>query len=148
VVRGNDNKKYLYTAFDGEENVLGAIFMDYRCVGEYVPHIIIYGHEVVDLNGNGLMFGGLRKFLDEQYLAEHPTIMLIENGKHSEFKIFSARLSDIYDPAYYLDFGAPGSYKAFAERNGAPSDAVQIITLSTCVGADNDRRMIVQGVLK
>lgn len=31
--------------------------MDYRCVGDYVPNIIIYGHEVADLDGNRLMFG-------------------------------------------------------------------------------------------
>jgi sortase B len=144
VVRGNDNEKYLNTAFNGEEHRLGAIFMDYRCVGDYVPHIIIYGHEVED----DLMFGGLQKFFDERYLSEHPTITFTENGKVSEFEIFSARISDIYDPAYYLDFNATGSFRSFAERNGATADAEQIITLSTCVGANNDKRMIVQGVLK
>jgi len=32
IVRGNDNEKYLTTTFKGEENILGAVFMDYRCV--------------------------------------------------------------------------------------------------------------------
>lgn len=148
VVRGNDNVKYLHTSFGGDENILGTIFMDYRCIGDYVPHIIIYGHEAAYLNGNKLMFGGLRYFLDEQYREEHPEIMFMENGNLSVFEIFSARLSNINDPAYYLDLGTPENFKAFVERNGAPSDATQIITLATCVGADNDRRMIIQGTLK
>ena len=59
-----------------------------------------------------------------------------------------ARMTDINDPAYYLDFSKPDSYETFLKRNGAPPDAEQIITLSTCVGTGNDRRMIVQGALR
>jgi hypothetical protein len=90
----------------------------------------------------------LHEFLDEQFLAEHPTIMWMENDKLYEFEIFSARQTDIHDPAYRLDFNADNSWAAFLERNGAPSDAEQVITLSTCIGTDNDRRMIVQGALQ
>jgi len=145
VVRGRDNEKYLNTSFSGDENPIGTLFMDYRCVGEHVPHIIIYGHNL----RNGGMFGSLRKFLDELHMAEHPIITLEVNGRIVEYEIFSARRTDINDPAYHLDFSIPGSFRAFIERNGAPPDAVQIITLSTCVGEGNDdERMIVQGVLR
>ena len=148
VVRGNDNEKYLSTTFFGDRNALGSIFMDYRCTGEYVPHLLIYGHNCYDDDGNWHMFGGLLEFRDEEYLAAHPTILYMENDHVSEFRIFSARETDINDPAYYLDFNTPGLFAAFAERNGAPADAERIITLSTCIGANNERRMIVQGVLR
>ena len=149
VVKGSDNEKYLNTAFGGKENISGTIFMDYRCSGEYVPHIILYGHNSVDFNGRFFRFGGLRYYLDGQYMAEHPEIMLAENNYVSVFEIFSARETDINDPAYYLDFSEQGSFAAFAERNGAPAGAEKIITLSTCVDNGNDdRRMIVQGVLR
>ena len=147
VVRGDDNSKYLKTIYSGKKNMLGSIFMDYRCVEDDAPHIIIYGHEVRGVYSE-LMFGGLKRFLDKQYLANHPTIMFMKNNILSEFEIFSARMSDINDPAYQLDFNAPDSFNAFLEQNGAPTDATQIITLSTCVGAGNDKRMIVQGSLK
>jgi sortase B len=147
VVRGSDNEKYLTTTFTGEENILGAVFMDYRCTGEN-PHIIIYGHQVHDEQDNKLVFGSLHEFIDELFLAEHPTIMWMENDSLYEFEIFKARQTDIYDPAYLLDFSDPGSWAAFLDRNGAPAEAEQVITLSTCIGADNDRRMIVQGALK
>ena len=147
VVRGSDNVEYLNTTFYGEENVLGAVFMDYRCTEE-MPHVIIYGHSASDENDNALKFGKLYDFLDEDFLAMHPTITFMENNSLSEFEIFSARVTDIHDHAYHLDFSAPGSFEAFLERNGAPVDAEQIITLSTCIGMDNDIRFIVQGAFK
>jgi sortase B len=150
VVRGSDNIKYLNTTFRGAENRLGAIFMDYRCEGEIsqVPHIIIYGHQISDESYSGFGFGELQYFTDKQYLSERPTIRFMSNDSVSEFEIFSARKTDIHDPAYLLDFSDPDSWEAFLDRNDAPTDAEQIITLSTCIGVDNDRRMIIQGTLK
>ena len=148
VARGDDNEKYLNTTFHGEDNLFGAVFMDYRCTGEYVPHILIYGHNCYDDDGEWYMFGGLLEFRDEKYLAEHPTILYMENDRVSEYEILTARATDINDPAYYLDFNKPNSFAAFLKRNGMPTDAEQVITLSTCIGADNDKRMIVQGVLR
>jgi hypothetical protein len=95
------------------------------------------------------MFGGLDRFANEKYMAEHPIITLTVNDRVLEYEIFSARRTTVNDPAYFLDFSAPGAFAAFAERNGAPPDARQIITLSTCVSGNNiDERFIVQGVLK
>jgi len=145
VVRGNDNEKYLHVSFAGEENILGTLFMDYRNVGEFVPHIIIYGHNGRD----GDMFGELWKFLDDEFLAAHNIITIIVGDRIIEYEIFSARITDIHDPAYHLDFSAPGSFGAFLERNNAPPDATQILTLSTCFGGEGgDERVIVQGALR
>ena len=143
VVRGGDNEKYLVKSFSGEQNPFGAIFMDYRCVGEYVPHIIIYGHN----SRHGDMFGGLEKFLDRQYMAERPIITLKINDRIVEYEIFAARNTTVTDPAYELDFRTPGSFRAFAGRCGAPPNSKQIITLSTCVNDDDDKRVIVQGAV-
>ena len=124
--------------------MLGALFMDYRCTGEIVPHIIIYGHNARE----GELFGSLRKFLDKLYLAEHPIITLKVNDRIVEYEVFSARRTNVNDPAYNLDFSEPESFSEFAERCGAPKDAAQIVTLSTCYsGNDEDERIIVQGVL-
>jgi|GEM_PF-674982 len=144
VVRGEDNERYLTTAFNGEANMFGTLFMDYRNVGETVPHIIIYGHNI----RSGDMFGTLHYFLDDEHMARHPIISLLVNGRIVEYKIFSARKTDVNDPAYFLDFTAPGSFAGFLERNGAPADATQIITLSTCSSTgDDDVRVVIQGAL-
>lgn len=69
------------------------------------------------------------------------------NDRMHEFEIFAARQTNIHDPAYQLDFTAEGAFAAFLERNNAPPNATQILTLSTCIGTNNDLRMIVQGTL-
>jgi sortase B len=143
VVRGDDNEKYLTLSFDGEKNAYGSLFMDYRCLGDYVPHLIIYGHNTK----TGDMFGRLRDFLDEKYLAEHPTITLTVNDRVVEYTIINARKTDIDDPAYFLEFNDSNAFRDFAKRCGVPPGAAQILTLSTCVSAGNDaERVVVQGV--
>jgi sortase B len=144
VVRSDDNEKYLNLTFYGQENVYGSIFMDYRCAGTNVPHILIYGHNTKD----GDMFGSLRDFLNKDYRAKHKIISLTINNRVNEYEIFDARMTDVDDPAYNLSFNGPEAFPAFAEECGADEDAKQIITLSTCVsGNDKDERVIVQGAL-
>jgi hypothetical protein len=76
-------------------------------------------------------------------------ITLIVNDRIVEYEVFSARATNINDPAYFLDFSTAGSFVTFLERCGAPADARQIITLSTCVsGNDKDERVVVQGSLR
>jgi len=142
VVRGSDNEKYLDTSFGGDKNIAGAIFMDYRNIGDPIPHIIIYGHNLQQ----GGMFTDLRRFLNNQFLEENNIITLTVNGHDVEFEIFSARLTDVDDPAYNLDLSTPRLFARFADRINAPLAATQIITLSTCTSGGNDNaRMIVQG---
>ena len=144
VVRGEDNQKYLNLTFWGDDSKYGTLFMDYRSEGDYVPNIIIYGHNA----RGGKMFGSLRKFLDEDYTAERPIITLVENDRVVEYQIFSVRRTDITDPAYFLDFSERGAFETFLERNDAPADAVQILTLSTCTsGGGKDARLIIQAAL-
>jgi len=151
IVRGTDNDKYIHTSFYGEDSIAGAIFMDYRNVGnlmtfrpdETLPHIILYGHNLQ----RGGMFTDLRRFISRQFMEENNIITLIINGEKVEFEIFAARLTDVNDPAYYLSFNASHSFPRFADRVGAPIQATQIITLSTCARRDGggDARVIVQG---
>jgi len=145
VVRGGNNTKYLDLSFYGEENLLGTLFMDYRCAGDYTPHLIIYGHNA----RQGDLFGNLWMFLDKEYLLDHPIITLKANDRITEYIIFSARKTDVNDPAYFLDFDEPESFDAFIERIGAPQGASQILTLSTCVsGEDENERIIVQAAVR
>jgi len=145
VVRGEDNETYLGVSFYGEDNYFGSIFMDYRCMGDNVPNIIVFGHN----SRQGDMFGTLRNYLNEDYLNNHPVVTLVANDRVVEYEVIAARRTNVNDPAYFLDFSEPGSYGDFLERCGMPADAAQVLTLSTCVsGADKDERVIVQGVLR
>ena len=150
VVQGEDNEEYLKTSFYGELSITGTVFMDYRITGdllsysvsEAIPHIIIYGHNLQQ----GGIFSDLRRLLDDDFLDEHNKITFITHGQTIEFEIFSARLTNIHDPAYFLDFDGPREFPRFADRVDAPLAATQIITLSTCTrGGSDDDRLIVQG---
>jgi len=141
VVQGDDNEKYLNTSFSGESNKVGALFLDFR-TDLTSPHIIIYGHNLQE----GGMFTDLRRFLNEEFTENNSYITIMVYGEEITFEIFSARLSDIEDPAYNIDLNTPRLFSRFANRIGAPLRASQIITLSTCTrGGSDDERLIVQG---
>jgi sortase B len=139
IVQTVDNEKYLNMTFTGASNRYGAIFADYRCDISDLRHFIIYGHNT----SNGEMFGGLRLFLDESYLSDHPTVTLTLDERELTYNIFSARQTDIYDPAYQLDFSEQGAYGQFLADCGAPSDAAHVLTLSTCVSTGDDRQRVI-----
>lgn len=147
VVRGTDNSKYLHTAVTGEESQLGAVFMDYRCDASTLPHTIIYGHDAQNLNGNSLLFGQLRYFLEEDFIQDHTEICLYKDDKVKHYNIFAIKVTDINDEAYNLDFTDESAFKEFANRMGAPENTEEILTLSTCLGEETNRRLLVQGAL-
>lgn len=147
VVRGTDNLKYLDTAITGEKSELGAIFMDYRCDALTSPHTIIYGHDAEDLSGNRRMFGKLRNFMEEDFRRNHTEICLYKDKELKRYNIFAVKVTDINNEAYNLDFENEEQFNEFADRMGAPENTEEILTLSTCLGADNDMRLLVQGAL-
>lgn len=147
VVRGIDNSKYLHTAITGEESELGAIFMDYRCDALTSPHTIIYGHDAQDLVGNWLMFGKLRNFLEEDFIQNHTEICLYKDKEVKRYNIFAVKVTDINDDAYNLDFENEHQFNQFADQMGAPENTEEILTLSTCLGEENNMRLLVQGAL-
>ncbi|MCL2279543.1 MAG: class B sortase, partial [Oscillospiraceae bacterium] len=129
VVRGEDNVRYLTTSFTGERNPNGALFMDFRNINiKTTPHLIIYGHNAPQ----GGLFSELHRLLDSSFLAENDIIALQVGDEILEFTIFDARLTDITDYAYHLDFSYARAFQRFADRIDAPLRALQIITLSTC----------------
>jgi len=149
VLRGEDNERYISTSFYGEPNIVGSIFMDFRNVGNilspnaegFLPHIILYGHNLQQ----GGMFSDLHRLRSSQFLEENDTITLIVHGETVNYRIFSVRVSDINDPAYFLNFNARHSFPRFANRIEAPLRATQILTLSTCTSTGNENaRLIVQ----
>ena len=145
-MKGTDNDKYLTTSFEGRRSGLGAIFMDFRCSGDFKAyHSIVYGHNAK----NGTMFGSLAKYLDAVYMEKHREITVtLPNGTKEIWRVFAARKSDITDHAYRLVFSHPDSFAAFAATLDAPEGVSRILTLSTCTtGGSNDERMLVHAAI-
>lgn len=144
VVQGADNEKYLTTTFSGEENKLGAIFMDFRCAEAFDgPYTIVYGHNAKD----GSMFGSLSRYLDAAYRREHPIIeVTTASGETLTYRILTAQVTDIYDEAFSLFGAGSDTLAAFAKSIGAQEGAA-ILTLSTCTDTGGkDKRLLVHAV--
>jgi len=146
VAKTDDNEKYLSTSFEGYKNSLGAIFMDYRCSGDFSSrHSIVYGHNAK----NGSMFGSLAKYLNASYLEKNREITItLPDGSRETWRVFAARKSDISDFAYRLNFSSPESFADFAQSLEAPEGVSRILTLSTCTsGGSKDDRMLVHAAI-
>lgn len=144
LVRAGDNDKYLNHTFLGSQNSAGTIFMDYRNPTNLQgQHLVLYGHNMK----NGSMFGLLPKYLDNGYLQSNATLLLMDGGQVYTYRIFSARTTDAYDPAYQIDFASAEAFSAFAEAYGAPAGTTQMLTMSTCTNVNDDERILVHAYL-
>ncbi|MDR1245428.1 MAG: class B sortase [Clostridiales Family XIII bacterium] len=141
AVRGSDNKKYLSAGFMGEKSKAGAVFMDYRCEDGFDGfHAVLYGHNMKD----GSMFSELNRYPDTDWRSAHSEITVtLRNGAEAVYRVFSARITDVFDAAYDLDFSDADASAEYFSALGAPEDA-RVLTLSTCTnGGNKDARLLV-----
>lgn len=151
VVRGNDNETYLTRNFYGEEDVLGAIFMDYRNLGMGLDtHTIIYGH----YTQHGQMFRDLEKYLREEFFYANPEFTFKNAYSEKSYRIFSVHVAPA--ETSFLDISFQGEeYAEFlsmlqnlslfpTEVEVTPED--RILTLVTCNFAVEDGRLFIHAV--
>lgn len=121
----SDPEKYLKHNFYGKRSGSGVPFIDYRC-GLDSTNIIIYGHNMKDLT----MFGSLRKYLNKDYLKEHPIIEFETLDGLNHYKIIEVRKTDIYD-------------SWFTHNLNGSQDGKVYLTLSTCYGTNKNARLLI-----
>lgn len=145
-----DNSYYLKHSASGSQNALGAIFLEMNNDPSLADaRNIIYGHDT----RNGSMFGGLRKYLDDDAYWQDSRYFTIYTPQEAQrYEIFSFHYtpedSDVYTVGFTL--GAP-AFSAYAQglytqsaiaTNAPPTGAEQIITLSTCSAREDVRRVV------
>jgi SrtB family sortase len=149
IVRGNDNSYYLKRTFNHRQSDLGAIFMDYRNLGQFLDdHTVIYGHYVK----KGSMFGDLQKYLNVDFFNEHRTITLhglYDSRTYLIISVYSV-LADAYqiplDQKPSLDYirelvslsvHTSDDIESYAQKE------IKLLTLATCTpGLENGRLII------
>lgn len=148
VMQTVENVTYLSTDPFGNYSVSGSIFLDYRCNGFDDNFSIIYGHHM----DYGQMFGGLEKFLNEDYLKKHTSGTLIVTGKNNteiSIEIFaamrtSARNNIIYD---FEENNIDGNNIAEYIKNNADvytrKADKKILAMSTCLESGSVERIVV-----
>ena len=152
----SDPEYYLRRDFYGEESTAGTLFVDYRCdIVNPTTNTIIYGHNM----RSGAMFGGLKRYLKQDYYQSHKTIIFKTLYEEQEYEIVGVGLSAVgYDDdenyKYYDFINAVTGSELQEFLNAIQSLSVydetidisatdKILTLSTCNSYTEDGRMFV-----
>ena len=134
VMQTTDNAYYLDKNIDGAKDVNGTLFMD--CRNDFTKpgtNLIIYGHNMK----SGAMFGGLKQYLEEDYLSAHDRIQFDTIYEKQNYRIVAVCLSDVggegaYRYYNYIEAESDEDFAAFLEnvRNCAVYDRTQDVTKS------------------
>ena len=86
IVQGSDNKFYLNHLPNKEYSIMGSIFLDYRVNINASRKLLIYGHNssIYDMP-----FKILEKYYNEEYLENHPYVLIKTKDKERKYEIFS-----------------------------------------------------------
>lgn len=146
IVKGEDNDYYLYNGADGQPNIDGGIFMDYRNKSFDDLHVLVYGHNMLDES----MFGQLDEYVSEQFYNKGTGSFTIFTPNASyRYQIFAANIVDASDDIYQSGFQNQTVFGAFVkqlkERSMYDTDVDvsgldHVVTLSTC--SANDRLVL------
>lgn len=150
---------YLMHNLDGSEGYPGCIYTQNLNRKDFTdPMTVIYGHNMKD----GSMFRTLHAFEDGEFFENHPYIYIYTPDGPLVYQVFAAykfsdqdllTCYDFYTPeslGYYImtvrdqrDMGAHIREDLDTDLNGYS----HLITLSTCVSGEDDKRYLVQAVL-
>lgn len=152
VVRGKDNEYYLHHNFYGEEDILGAIFMDYRNIGMGLDqHTVIYGH----YTQYGQMFRELEKYLNEEFLLENQEFTFNNSYTNKRYKVFSVNVAPANTEFLQTSFKTDEEYQELLTtlQNASifsldvpVSVDDKILTLVSCEFSVDDGRLLVHAV--
>ena len=150
VVQSYDNDYYLRRLVNGEYNIAGSLFMDYRNDSNLEDNnTIIYGHNMK----NNTMFGSLQEYKNQNYYDNHKVMYYFTPEKNYIIELFTGYTisveSDIYDLSI-IDSSKLEELisKSDFESNTKVTEEDKIVTLSTCAYEYDGARYVVMGVLK
>lgn len=149
VVQSDDNEHYLRRLINGEYNIAGSIFMDYRSNPNLEDkNTIIYGHNMK----NDTMFGSLQEYKSQEYYNNHKIIYYFTPEESYVLKLFAGCTVSVESDIYTLSdintndinkYKAQSDFKCNVEIN----EEDKILILSTCAYEYEGARYIVMGVL-
>lgn len=150
VVQSNDNEYYLRRLANGEYNIAGSIFMDYRNSASLEDNnTIIYGHNMK----NNTMFGSLQEYKSQEYYDNHKIMYYFTPEKNYMIKIFAGYTISVESDIYNLAVIDEKEIEGLINKSDFKSDVDirqddKIVTLSTCAYDYDGARYIVVGILQ
>lgn len=154
LMQGPDNDYYLKRTWEGKENSVGSIFLEWRndpALTDY--NTIIYGHNMND----GSMFANLKRYSAQWYFDRHPYVYIATDAGVFRYEVFSSYEAGIDSITYGLsfqqektkaDFLIHALEKSRYDTGIVPQPNDRILTLSTCSGMGHDNRWVVHARLK
>lgn len=89
VLKGNDNQYYLNHDYNGKQDFLGSIFMDYRQSSDFSEaNTILYGHNVY-IDSPTPKFGELNNYYNTDYFNSHKIVYLFTPQKVYVGEVFA-----------------------------------------------------------
>ncbi len=153
----SDDTYYLNYNLDGSKGYPGCIYTERENSRDFSDfNTVIYGHNMK----NGSMFHDLHSYEDESFLPDHPYVYIYTPDRVMRYRIFAAYPYDDRHLLYSFDYATPEgragylseifsirSMSAVLDDQVAVTSEDRLITLSTCVGSQNEKRYLVQAVL-
>ena len=152
-----DDTYYLNYNMDGTKGYPGCIYTEKANAKDYTDfNTVLYGHNMK----NGSMFHDLHKYADASFMEEHPCVYVYLPDQTLKYQIFAAYRYDDRHLLYSFDYNSEKVREGYLQDifnlrdlSAVLDDAVEvtaedtIITLSTCIGGQDNRRFLVQAVL-
>lgn len=153
-----DDSFYLTHNLAGQESVEGSIYTEQFNSKDFTdPNTVIYGHNMK----NGSMFAGLHQYEDKAFFDENREIIIYTPEEKLTYRIFAAYPSGNEHIMQSYDFNDANVFarylagifntrdmKANIDGNMAVTEDNKILTLSTCVKGQDEKRYLVQAVLE
>lgn len=152
-----DDEYYLNHNVDGKKESAGSIFSQHYNAKDFEDnHTVLYGHNMK----NGSMFKSLHYYMDQSFFEENPYIYIYLADETRIYEIFGAY--EYGDEHLLLNYNLEddnvfenylNTVKNMSDSAGHFNREVElgkdskIITLSTCIGGEPDKRYLVQAKL-
>ena len=149
VVKSEDNNYYLRRLINGEYNIAGSLFMDYRNNSNLEDNnTIIYGHNME----NDTMFGTLQEYKSQEYYDNHKVLYYFTQEKNYMIQLFAGYTISVESDIYDLSIIDESKIEESIQNSDFNSDVEvreedKIMTLSTCAYEYDGARYIIMGVL-
>ena len=140
VVQHNDNDYYLNHSASKQENIEGAIYLDYRVDINSGRKNIIYGHNG-DYNNLNVPFSELEKYYDKNFFDNNQYIYLEDEKGVGKYQIFSIFVETRDSNYLYLNFKSDSSWyehisylknKSMYETGVSVEASDDVLILQTC----------------
>lgn len=160
IVQNQENDNYyLDHTWEGKEASQGAIFSQTCNSKDFTDfNTVIYGHQMGE--GNDTMFHNLGNYLDREFMNDHPEITIYTPEHIRTYKVFATVVYDDRHLVHSFNYVLEKDRQAFLDSiynardmRNQYQDGVdvtiddRILSLSTCISAESDHRLLVEAVL-